>query len=101
MNVSFLRVAERIQPCAALLPHRVRRRPCLRSRDCAPDVFDRHINSRQLQECLLGVLRLQGADGDRRSGPIELRERLEAVHLLVSLPHGRHMDVRWLRPQSR
>ncbi|XP_043207606.1 SAC3 domain-containing protein 1-like isoform X2 [Amphibalanus amphitrite] len=69
-----------------------------RSRDCPLDVFDRHINTRQLQECLLGVLRLQQAQPD---GPTELCERFEAVHLLTSLPHERRMHERWLRPTNR
>ncbi|XP_043244324.1 proton myo-inositol cotransporter-like [Amphibalanus amphitrite] len=69
-----------------------------RSRDCPLAVFDRHINTRQLQECLLGVLRLQQAQPDV---PTELCERFEAVHLLTSLPHERRMHERWLRPTNR
>ena len=73
--------------------------PPVRSRDCAADVFDRHINSRQLQESLLGVRRLQGLSGAGDGAALE--ERFEAVHLLLSLPHGQEMRPAWLRPQTR
>ena len=75
--------------------------PPVRSRDCPADVFDRHINSRQLQECLLGVRRLQRLPAAGPGDGAALGERFEAVHLLISLPHGQEMRSAWVRPLTR